>query len=150
MSAFTHRACDRLAPELAETLRLMSGKLRRRLREHGTLGDLTPSQVAALARLERDGPATVTGLARAESMRPQSMGTIMAALEAAGLVSGSPHPGDRRQTLISLTAACRERLARGRAARQDWLSQAIADELTVAEQDQLATGLTLLSRVIDR
>ena len=138
------------AADLAETLRVLAGRLKRKLREHGNLGELTPSQVAVLARLERDGPATVTGLARAEGMRPQSMGAIVAVLEAAGLVGGAPDASDGRQTILTLTAACRDQVAAARAARRDWLSHAIATELTAVERDQFATGLALLERIIDR
>ena len=45
-------------------------------------------------------------------MRPQSMSTAIAALEAAGLVRGAPDPDDGRQTIMSLTDSCRERLRR--------------------------------------
>jgi DNA-binding MarR family transcriptional regulator len=77
---------------LAGELRVLTGRLKRRLREQAHLGDFTPSQTAALGRLRREGPATVTALAKAEGMRPQSMGAIVAALEAAGMVSGAPDP----------------------------------------------------------
>jgi DNA-binding MarR family transcriptional regulator len=36
-------------------------------------------------------------------MRPQSMGSAVALLEAAGFVSGAPDPSDGRQTILSLT-----------------------------------------------
>ncbi|HEY0339399.1 MAG TPA: MarR family transcriptional regulator, partial [Steroidobacteraceae bacterium] len=96
------------APALATELRVLVGHFKRRFREKVNLGDLTSSQLAVLRRLDSDGPATVTSLARAEGMRPQSMGANIAALEAAGLVSGAPDPNDGRQTILSLTAACRE------------------------------------------
>ena len=134
---------------LAGDVRAIAGKLKRKLREHGTLGDLTPSQVSVLAQLERSGPATVSTLARAEGLRPQSVGTTVAALETLGLVAGTPDPNDGRQTLLHLTAACRDRVAAGRAARQDWLHRTIQAELTPAEQDQLATGLALLKRIVE-
>src|SRR5471030_3215839 len=88
-----------LAFELATDIRGVIAKLRRMLREQGNLGDLSESQRAALLRLERDGPMTVSALARAEGMRSQSMGAIVAALEAMGQVSGSPDPSDGRQTI---------------------------------------------------
>src|SRR5216684_1889453 len=107
------------------------------MREQGHLGDLTWSQVSVISRLERDGPATVTTLARAEGMRPQSMGANVSALEAAGLVSGVPDPADGRQTILSLTEHCREWIRVGRAAREDWLFRAIQARLAPAEQEQL-------------
>ncbi|MGC2086202.1 MAG: MarR family transcriptional regulator [Bradyrhizobium sp.] len=134
---------------LAGELRALAGKLKRRLREQADVGDLTPSQRSVLLRLEKDGPATASTLARMESMRPQSMGPIIAALESAGLVRGSPHPTDGRQTILSMTDACRTWLAEGRAARQDWLSRTITARLSPAEQQQLASAITLLRRLVD-
>ncbi|MBW7974110.1 MarR family transcriptional regulator [Bradyrhizobium sp. BR 10289] len=137
------------AGALAEDLRSVAGKLKRRLREQGSEGDLTPSQVSVVLRLEKEGTATVSSLARSEGMRPQSMSTAIAGLQAAGLVSGAPDPEDGRQTILSLTKACRDRLRVGRAARQDWLARTIATRLSSREQEELAGAIELLKRLID-
>jgi DNA-binding MarR family transcriptional regulator len=137
------------AAALAQELRALFGKLKRRLRDQAHVGDLTPSQVSVLLRLEKDGSATASSLARAEGMRPQSIGPIIAALEAAGLVSGAPHPTDGRQTILSLTAACRKLVQDGRAARQDWLSRTIQARLSLQEQKDLAAAVELLKRFVD-
>ncbi|MBR0794396.1 MarR family transcriptional regulator [Bradyrhizobium jicamae] len=134
---------------LAEELRLLIGKLKRRLRAQGNHGDLPPSQASVLLRLEKEGPATVSSLARSEGMRPQSMSSAIAALEAAGLVRGAPDPDDRRQTIMSLTDTCREWVRAGRAARQDWLSRTITARLSPQEQEELAAAVRLLKRLTD-
>ncbi|GBQ25054.1 MarR family winged helix-turn-helix transcriptional regulator [Gluconacetobacter sacchari] len=134
---------------LAQDVRALLGQLRRRLREQGTVGDLTPSQASVLLRLERDGPATASALARAEGMRPQSMASIVAALDAAGLIGGAPDPADGRQTLLSLTEDCRALVAQGRAARQDWLARAIDRHLSRQEQAALEAALGLLRRLVE-
>jgi DNA-binding MarR family transcriptional regulator len=134
---------------LAAELRVLVGQLKRRLREQATLGDLTESQLGVLRRLGNDGPATVTALARAESMRPQSMGANVAALEAAGLVSGAADPNDGRQTIWSLTPACRERVKAGRTAREDWLFRTIQTQLSPTEQEELARAVELLKRLAE-
>ena len=134
---------------LAGDLRVVLGSLRRRLRDRGQLGDLSWSQLSALGRLEREGPATVTALARAEGVRPQSMGATIATLEAAGLVSGVAHPDDGRQTILSLTDACRARFKVIRAAREDWLSNEIETKLSPGEQQELAAAIALLRRIGD-
>ena len=90
-------------PALAGELRVVVSKLNRRLREQAHAGDLTNAQKSVILRLERDGPATVSMLARAEGVRPQSMRITVSALEAAGAVSGKPDPKDGRQTFLSLT-----------------------------------------------
>ncbi len=137
------------AAALAGELRVLAGKLKRRFREQAHLGDFTWSQMSVLSRLEQDGPATVTTLARAEGMRPQSMGAIVSVLEAAGLVAGAADPNDGRQTILSLTAACRDRIEAARAAREDWLFRAIQTHLTPAEQDRLADAIPLLERLVE-
>jgi DNA-binding MarR family transcriptional regulator len=134
---------------LAVELRVLLGQLRRRLREQTQPGDYTSSQTSVILRLERDGPATVTALARAEGVRPQSMGATVSTLEEAGLVSGSPDPADGRQTILSLTDACREKIKTSRAAKEDWLFHALQTKLSSAEQQELATAVELLKRLAD-
>ncbi len=134
---------------LAVELRVQLVRLRRRLREQASSDDFTGSQIAVVKRLETDGPATTTSLARAEGMRPQSMGANVAVLEAAGLVSGAADPADGRQTLWSLTQHCRDWIKAGRAAREDWLSRAIESTLSSAEREQLARAVDLLRRLAD-
>ena len=138
-----------LASVLAQDLRTLLGKLKRRLREQAHGADLTPSQVSVLLRLEKHGPATASGLARAEGMRPQSMAPVIATLESAGLVSGAPDPADGRQTFLSLTDACRRWVEEGRAARQDWLTRTLQARLSPQEQDEVAKAVALLKRLID-
>jgi DNA-binding MarR family transcriptional regulator len=138
-----------LASSLAAEIRAVSGKLKRRLREHGGRHDLTPSQVSVLLRLEKDGSRTVSSLARAEGMRPQSMRVIVIGLQAAGLVRGAPDPGDGRQTLMSLTPQCLKWIREGRAARQDWLTTTISQKLSAHEQEKLQAALELLARLVE-
>jgi DNA-binding MarR family transcriptional regulator len=137
------------AVRMAADLRVVLGQLRRRMRGGEGIGDFTPSQVAVVARLDREGPSTLSALARAEGMRPQSMRAIVSVLEAAALVSGTPDPSDGRQTILSLTPRAREVIDAGRAARADWLLRAIEANLTPAEQAELARGVVLLVRLLD-
>jgi DNA-binding MarR family transcriptional regulator len=133
---------------LAGELRVLLGQLKRRLVEQ-TRGDLSWPQKTVLLRIERDGPATVTALARAEGVRPQSMGATVSALEEAGLVSGAADPADGRQTIWSLTPACREIVKAGRAAREDWLFQAIQTKFKPGERQELAAAISLLKRFVE-
>jgi DNA-binding MarR family transcriptional regulator len=137
------------ASELAAELHALNGKLKRKLREQASAGDLTPSQGAVLRHLHEDGPATVTALARMAGVRSQSMGATIAGLESLGLIKGAPDPKDGRQTILSLTPACRELIRTGRAARHDWLMRAIQTKLSAEEQAQLAFAMHLLNRLVD-
>ncbi|WP_157220902.1 MarR family winged helix-turn-helix transcriptional regulator [Flavisphingomonas formosensis] len=143
----TDRSQQSTAVTLARELRGFASKLKRRLREQADVGDLTHSQTSVLLRLENEGAATTSALARAEGMKPQSMGAVIATLEAAGFVTGSPDPADKRQTLLSLTEECRRWIAEGRAVRQDWLSRIIDARLSPQEQEQLSAVLPLLHRL---
>ena len=137
------------ASALAAELHALAGRLKRRLREQASAGDMTQSQLAVLGHLDRQGPLTVTALARMAGVRPQSMGATVAGLEALGLVKGSPDATDGRQTILSLTPACRELIRSGRAARHDWLLKTIQSRLTPREQAQLAAAMSLLNRLVD-
>jgi DNA-binding MarR family transcriptional regulator len=134
---------------LAQDLRALLSKLKRRLRDQSQVGDLTPSQVSVLLRLEKDGPATTSNLARAEGMRPQSMAPVVAALESAGMITGAPDPADGRQTLLALTSACRKWMEKSRAARLDWLTRTLQSKLSPGEIDEVAKAVELLERLVD-
>jgi DNA-binding MarR family transcriptional regulator len=138
-----------LARTLAAEMRAVFRKLKLRVREHGGGNDLTPSQASVLLRLEKDGAATVSSLARAEGMRPQSMSAIVAPLQESGLINGAPDPADGRQTLMSLTPRCLKWLQEGRAARQDWMATIISQKLSVHEQKKLQEALELLARLVE-
>src|SRR3954471_2178342 len=127
--------------ELAHELRETVGRLLRRLRaEPGP----PVAQGVVLGRLDREGPASVSDLAAAERMRPQSMAQTVRDLEAAGLVSRRPDPDDGRRALVELTPAGRERLREGRSRREGWLTELFERELTAAERETLRAALPLL------
>ena len=122
--------------------------LKRRLRERASLDDLTPSQTDVLRWLHQHGQATASRLARECGLRPQSMATIVAALQARELVASAPDPRDGRQVLISLTELCRERISQGRAAREDWLARRI-EQLSAEQQEQLRAAAALLRSIAE-
>jgi DNA-binding MarR family transcriptional regulator len=134
---------------LAADLRLLLGRFKRRLRQESGIAELSWSQTAVLGLLDREGPATITTLARAEGVRPQSMGATIAALQERGLVAGTPDPADGRQTILSLTPAAITLIHAARAAGQDWLHGAIQSKFSAPEQQQLATGVNLLKRLLE-
>jgi DNA-binding MarR family transcriptional regulator len=140
---------DELAQALAVEIRAIHRALKLRVRENGGSRDLTASQVSVLARLEQEGATTVSSLARAEGMRPQSMSELVAPLQEAGLICGAPDPKDRRQTLMSLTPKCVEWIKAGKAASHDWLTKTISQRLTPQEQLKLSDGLKLLRRLVE-
>ncbi|HEV7931105.1 MAG TPA: MarR family transcriptional regulator [Actinomadura sp.] len=142
-----HEGTNDLAAAAAE-LRLVVGQLNRRLRAASARHELTWSQVAAMSRLDADGPSTTVALARAEAVRPQSMGATLAVLTERGLVERAPDPADGRQVIFSLTRLGTEVLAEGRTARQAWLAQAMEAEFDPAERQTVVTAIELLKRLV--
>jgi DNA-binding MarR family transcriptional regulator len=143
------KPASRQTHAIAAELRTLLGQLKRRLREETGSNDFSASKLSVILRLEREGPATVTMLARAERMRPQSMGALMAALQEAGFVGGEPHPSDGRQTLLALTPAGHAWIKAKREAREDWLFHSIQSKLSASEQTQLGEALALLKRLVE-
>jgi DNA-binding MarR family transcriptional regulator len=140
------RTYDLAATELA----LVLGQLVRRIRSAAPseMHQLSWTQKAVIRRLDADGPATTADLARAESMKPQSMGTTIAALEAIGLVERKSHPTDGRQLHIQLTARGTAMRKSVLEAKQTWLAQAIG-RLDVAEQRSLPAVTALIKHLAD-
>ena len=129
----------------AELMQAMGVLLRRVRGEAGHEG-LSWSQAAAMGRLDRTGPMTTAELARAEMVKPQSMGTLLSELEQDGLVQRQPHPTDGRQILFSLTAAGVEARRQRQAAKLAWLSAAI-DRFDADEQRTLDDAIALVRRL---
>ena len=125
------------------------GLLVRRARAAAASHELSLTESAVMARLSREGPATTAELARAESMKPQSMGTTIAALEEMGLVERKPHPTDGRQVNIELTAKGTTVRNSARDAKRTWLAQAIA-QLDEEERDTLFKAGEIIKRLVEK
>jgi DNA-binding MarR family transcriptional regulator len=133
----------------ARDLRIVFGRLRRRLREVATDDDLTASQTAALIRLLKDGPASTSQLAGAERVRPQSMATTLAGLERHELITRTPDPEDGRRQVITLTALGRSHAESDHRGREEWLVTAMQDRYTEQERQTITAALDLLGRLTD-
>jgi DNA-binding MarR family transcriptional regulator len=140
------------APGSPETtvaeLSLAIGQLVRRLRTEANPGELGWSQITTLARLDKVGWMTTADLARAEFVKPQSMGTTLADLEQQGLVQRRPHPTDGRQVLFGLTPDGVEARRQRSIAKREWLLAAMA-KLDPAEQQTLMSAAALIKRLAE-
>jgi DNA-binding MarR family transcriptional regulator len=132
----------------ARALFVSMGLLRRRLRASGAPDELTFPEVAALARLERGGPATSAELARIEQISPQSMGATLAGLEERGLVARSADPADGRRVVMSVTAAGMQLVGRRRDVRVEQIAAAL-DGFTKAEMQRILAATPLIERLAD-
>jgi DNA-binding MarR family transcriptional regulator len=133
------------AAHAAELMQAMGVLLRRVRSEAGGEG-LGWSLAAVLGRLDRTGAMTTAELARAEMVKPQSMGGFLAELEQDGLVRRDPHPTDGRQILFSLTEAGVSARRQRQAAKLAWLTTAIA-RFDADERRMLVDAIALIQRL---
>ena len=124
------------------------GLLVRRVRAASASHELSLTEAAVMVRLAKDGPATTADLARAEGMKPQSMGTTIAALEEMGMVERKPHPTDGRQINLELTAKGAAVRKSARDAKRTWLAEAIA-KLDKQEQETLFAAGEIIKRLVE-
>jgi DNA-binding MarR family transcriptional regulator len=131
---------------LASELRVVLGQLMRRLRaEHR----FPISHGAVLGRLDREGPQSVSDLAVAERVRPQSMAQTVGDLEADGLVVRTPDPDDKRRAPVRLTDEGLDALRADRRRREGWLARVIAEDLTPEQQALLRDAVDLLRQLAE-
>ncbi len=125
------------------------GLLVRRVRAAAASHELSLTESAVLARLAKDGAATTADLARAESMKPQSMATTVAALEEMELVERKQHPTDGRQVNIELTAKGASLRKSAKDAKTSWLAQAIS-QLDVQDRETLFHAGEIIKRLAEK
>jgi DNA-binding MarR family transcriptional regulator len=103
------------------------------------------SEQSVMVWLDKLGAMTPRSLADAQNVRPQTVQQTLDALERRKFITRADHPTDRRQVLISLSAAGRKALAKGRAARHAWL----VGELKLLPARELKTVIDALA-IIER
>lgn len=135
-----------LDPALASQLRMSVMRLGRRLRQQRADDNLTPSQLAALATLDRDGALTLGELAAREHVQPPSMTRITGALEDMGLVTRTPHLTDGRQVVFAVTPEGAKLLVEDRKRRDAWLCGRLRD-LTPEEVQTLRDAAPIIDRL---
>lgn len=133
----------------ATRLRTSVARIHRRLRRESA-GGLTATQISVLARLDRDGPGTLTELAADEGVRPQSIAASLDRLEQQNLIERRRADTDRRRVTITITAFGRRTIASARRGRDAWLARALDAELDAAERDLLERACDLIDRIADR
>jgi DNA-binding MarR family transcriptional regulator len=99
----------------------------RAARTADTVTGLTPERLSLLSVLVFGGPATMSALARAEQVTRPAITRTVGALEVAGLVRRADVAADRRQSLVSATAAGKRLLEAGRRARIERLAAVLGD-----------------------
>jgi DNA-binding MarR family transcriptional regulator len=124
---------------LAAHLRLVITRTARRLRQQAGTG-LGPSQVSALASIERHGPLTPSELAEIERIQRPSATRIVARLEEAELVERVVDPTDRRSFTVGINAVGRALMNKLRTRKNAYLAKRLRglDEADLATLDRAA------------
>jgi len=130
---------------MAARLRLSATRLARRLRQQSHSG-LTPTQLSALAAVDRHGPLTLGDLAQHERVAPPTITKVVAKLEADGLLTRQADPDDRRATLVATTRSGRKLLDATRTRKDAWLAARIAS-LGPDDQARLDQALDVLDEL---
>lgn len=73
---------------------------------------LTTARVRLLWELAHGGPSTQQALATRLEVSARNITGLVDALEAGGHVTRSPHPGDRRATIVALSASAERMMER--------------------------------------
>jgi DNA-binding MarR family transcriptional regulator len=135
-------------PEVDVTrLRVAIARLSRRLRKHELAG-LTPTQLAALATVERTGPLRLGDLAAAERIAPSTLTRLVSVLEEHGYVKRCAVPGDARAWTLVVTTPGHEVLDRIRQENTILLADSLRT-LSADEVAALAAALPALEQLAD-
>jgi DNA-binding MarR family transcriptional regulator len=133
--------------ELAPRLRWAITRTARRLRqEAGT--ELGPSQVAALATIERHGPLSPSEVAKLERIQRPTATRILRHLEEAGLVERVRDPEDGRGAIVSVTGDGRTHLRRLRARKTAYLATRL-EKLDEEDRRTLERAAELLEGMLE-
>jgi len=131
-------------------LRISVSALARRMRAEriaqGLQPELSDTQLAALAALERNAAMTPSALAEHEKVQPPSITRVIGALEERGLIQRMPHPSDRRQVVLAVTDQGRDLVAQIRRLREAWLARRLR-ELSSDERATLTQALPILEKL---
>jgi DNA-binding MarR family transcriptional regulator len=123
-------------------LRVALARLSRRLRKHELAG-LTPTQLAALATVERSGPMRLGDLAAAEGIAPSTLTRLVTALEESDYVRRHADPSDARASTLAITPRGRDTLERLRTQTTLELAASLR-LLTLAQRSARAEALPVL------
>jgi DNA-binding MarR family transcriptional regulator len=133
--------------DLAARLRLVVTRLARQLRQRAVV-DLTPSQISALATIDRNGPVTLGELAALERVQPPSVTVVVTRLEEKGLVVRRTDPRDRRVSRVETSKDGRKLLARSRSRKDAELDRRLRS-LTDEDRATLAAAASILERLVE-
>jgi DNA-binding MarR family transcriptional regulator len=140
----SHQAPDQ---DTATRLRIVVGKLSRRLGAPGAGSGFTPSQLSVLGTLTRQGPLRLSELAAVEGINPTMLSRIVGKLDDAGMITRRADDTDRRAAHVEITVRGATAFAAIRARRTAVLAAGLS-ELSPAHSDALEGSLDALEALV--
>jgi DNA-binding MarR family transcriptional regulator len=139
------RSGAEVAANLIRAADALLAEIDRRRRD---IADLSPSAFQVLAILEGAGePLTARNIAERLLVSSASTTSLLDTLERRGLVERTPHPRDRRKTLVNLSDEARDIVDRMLPVVHAAASDAVAG-LSEPEREQLIQSLTSIRRQV--
>lgn len=105
---------------------------------------LTTARTRLLWELQHSGPSTQHALATRLGVSPRNITGLVDALETGGYVVRSPHPNDRRATIVSLAASAR-RMMRDMQREHAELTGVLLDAVDPADRPGLERGIDAIA-----
>jgi len=134
-------------PDLPTRLRLVVTRLARRLRQQAE-AQVSPTQAAVLATIDRRGPLTLGELAEAERVQPPTITAAVDRLEQQGLVQRRRDAPDRRVVGVQLTPAGEALLDETRSRKSAYLEQRLG-ALSARDRATLERAASILEHILE-
>lgn len=136
--------------ELASSLRDIVSRMHKRLRKEVKSADnLSLTEITTLSYLYTNGAMFPSELAEATMVKAQSMSQIITHLEELKIITKTPSDTDKRKVAISLTDFGRQMVEQTRYERDEWMDNAIENNLSPAEKKTLQDAVMLMNKLAD-
>jgi DNA-binding MarR family transcriptional regulator len=133
----------------ARELRQAMARLTRRFRAQRSESTVGMAKIALLGLLYREGAMTVTELAAAQAIQPQSLTRIVTELAEGGQLTRRGDARDRRRVLLEITPAGLALLSAEMRPRDSWLETVMSERLSQEERDVLSVAARLMNRLAE-
>ncbi|GAA1727109.1 MarR family winged helix-turn-helix transcriptional regulator [Microbacterium paludicola] len=133
-----------MTPTILDHLLLVSELFQRDMARAFAGTTLTASRVRVLWLLQHRGPSTQRELAQELDVSARNVSGLVDALEASGHVLRSPHPTDRRATVVTLTDAAAEQMAAMQSDHAQ-LSVTLLDAVAPQDREPLERGIVAIA-----
>ncbi|MCW2602529.1 MAG: MarR family transcriptional regulator [Pseudonocardiales bacterium] len=136
------------ADSLASEVQAAVARMYRRARSEMPDNELGETPLSVLSHLVKHGPQSLRSLSERERVTPPAMSQVVNALQASGLVTRSPDPGDGRRVLVAATGAGASLWIDGRRARDAWMNARLA-ELSADQRRAVSEAARILRAMAD-